>query len=76
MALSPDLLAVLACPVCRGTLDVVGATEGLSCARCAVVYPVWEEIPVMLAEEAVPAREWEKGRRKADPAAGPDGTTV
>ncbi|MDL2209802.1 Trm112 family protein [Desulfovibrio sp. OttesenSCG-928-O18] len=69
MTLAPELLAVLACPVCRGSLDVAGETEGLCCSKCAVVYPVREEIPVMLAEEAIPAREWERGRREADPAA-------
>lgn len=74
MALDPELLAVLVCPVCRGALAVVGGDgessvpEGLACAHCAVVYPVRDEIPVMLAEEAVPAREWEKGAREADPA--------
>lgn len=69
MTLAPELLAVLACPACRGSLDVTGETEGLLCPRCAVVYPVREEIPVMLIEEAVPVREWEKGRREANPAA-------
>ena len=66
MALDPELLGILVCPMCRGRLDVVGETEGLACGKCGVVYPVREEIPVMLAEEAVPVREWEQGRREAD----------
>ena len=64
MALDPDLLNILACPVCRGGLDIMGETEGLACARCAVVYPVRDEIPVMLAEEAVSARDWAAGKRE------------
>ena len=71
MPLDPELLRVLACPVCRGNLDVMGETEGLACARCAVVYPVRDEIPVMLAEEAVPARAWAEGKREAAPGAAP-----
>lgn len=65
MPLDAELLSILACPVCRGGLDVTGATEGLACSRCAVVYPIRDEIPVMLAEEAVPAREWAAGKREA-----------
>lgn len=65
MALDPALLHILACPVCRGDLEIMGETEGLACARCAVVYPIREEIPVMLAEEAVPRREWSAGKREA-----------
>lgn len=65
MTLDPELLSVLACPVCRNSLEITGMTEGLACPKCAVVYPVRDEIPVMLAEEAVPAREWAAGRREA-----------
>ena len=65
MSLDSHLLAVLACPVCRGDLAVVGEQEGLSCVRCAKVYPIRDEIPVMLAEEAVAATAWAKGQREA-----------
>lgn len=69
MPLDPELIRILACPVCRGSLDIKGETEGLACPRCAMVYPVRAEIPVMLAEEAVPAREWAAGKREAAPGA-------
>ncbi len=69
MTLDSELLGILACPKCRGGLsalnDAAGEIEGLSCARCAVVYPVREEIPVMLVEEAVPLRDWQAGSRAA-----------
>ena len=82
MTLDAELLSILACPVCRGSLetmpraatdapgepgspDTQKTVEGLACQRCAAVYPVRDEIPVMLAEEAVPAREWAQGKREA-----------
>lgn len=41
-------------------------TEGLCCEACAVVYPVRENIPVMLPEKAVPRKAWDKGKREAE----------
>lgn len=60
MVLNPDLLAVLACPACKGGLERTDEAQGLICRKCAVVYPVVEEIPIMLAEEAIPLRQWER----------------
>jgi uncharacterized protein YbaR (Trm112 family) len=71
MTLDPELLGLLVCPLCRGGLAVVGETEGLACGKCGVVYPVLDEIPVMLAEEAVPAREWAQGKREPGPRGAP-----
>ncbi len=70
MSLDPELLSILACPACRGGLSVKGAEEGLCCPACAVVYPIRDQIPVMLVEEAVALADWEKGQRQA-PAARP-----
>lgn len=64
MALHADLLRILACPKCKGELEIVGQEEGLKCSACAVVYPIREEIPVMLIEEAVPLSKWEQGVRE------------
>lgn len=65
MPLNKELLEILACPKCRGTLTVVDGEQGLKCEACAVVYPVRDEIPVMLIEEAVPVAAWESGTRSA-----------
>ena len=54
MSLPPDLLAILACPRCKGRLLLAPAGDGLGCARCGVAYPVVDEIPVLIFEEAVP----------------------
>ncbi len=52
--LSPELLEILACPKCkdRVVLDPGGAF--LVCERCRLRYPIREDIPIMLIEEAVP----------------------
>lgn len=54
MSLSPQLLAVLVCPRCRGELDYRESESSLVCPRCALRYPVRDDIPVMLIDEAVP----------------------
>jgi len=69
VSLNPELLAILACPACKGELTRVGADEGLACAACGVVYPVRDDIPIMLAEEAVPQARWDAGVRSAKDAA-------
>lgn len=53
-----ELLGLLACPQCRGGLVLLPRQDGLLCQACAVVYPVREDIPVMLIEEAVPLEKW------------------
>ncbi|MDE7064548.1 MAG: Trm112 family protein [Desulfovibrionaceae bacterium] len=67
MNMNKELLEILACPRCHGALEALGdnADEGLSCPACAVVYPVRDDIPVMLVEEAVPLADWQRGQRQA-----------
>lgn len=49
---SPELMALLACPSCRQPLDQRGAL--LVCRGCGLGYPVRDGIPVLLVAEAVP----------------------
>jgi len=63
VAINPDLLTILACPKCRQSVTLVDGKDGLACAACKTVYPIRDEIPVMLIEEAVPVERWEKGER-------------
>ncbi len=65
MKISEELLAILACPACKGAVDMTEEGDGLACPACGVVYPVREGIPVMLAEEAVDSDRWAKGERTA-----------
>lgn len=52
--LPPALLAVLACPKCKGRLDVDGEGEagGLRCPACRLRYRVDGGVPVLLIDEA------------------------
>lgn len=61
MAINSELLAILACPACRSGLESAGEGCGLICRKCAVVYPIVEDIPILLVEEAVSLRQWNAG---------------
>jgi hypothetical protein len=52
MNLSPDLLAILVCPACKGDLVYDASAQTLTCGACRLRYRVVEGIPVMLVEEA------------------------
>jgi len=56
-----DIRDLLACPRCGGVLrdSRVGGGEALTCDACALVYPVEEGIPVLLAERAQPCTQAE-----------------
>jgi ubiquinone/menaquinone biosynthesis C-methylase UbiE/uncharacterized protein YbaR (Trm112 family) len=49
----PDVSRIMACPVCKGPLNV--APGALQCPRCRVSYPVIDGIPRLLAPAAPPA---------------------
>jgi uncharacterized protein len=52
MALSKELLDILVCPQCKGELELTTQQDGLSCHACQLCYPIKEDIPVMLIDEA------------------------
>ncbi|HEA83826.1 MAG: Trm112 family protein [Thermodesulfobacterium sp.] len=56
-----EYLKVLACPKCKGELiyKIYSKKEGFYCEKCKLFYPIVEDIPVMLIEEAInlPASE-------------------
>jgi uncharacterized protein len=52
MAVHPDLLKLLVCPVCKAPLALVDRDTGLKCDTCHRVYPIRDDIPVMLVSEA------------------------
>jgi uncharacterized protein len=54
MAISQELLEILACPKCKGELQLTEPQDGLICQACKLVYPIREDIPVMLIDEAKP----------------------
>jgi len=50
--LDPALLEILACPNCRAELRVDEGREELVCTSCGYAYPVRDDIPVLLVDEA------------------------
>jgi len=52
MPISKELLAILVCPLCKKPVHLLTDNSGLKCDACKRVYPVRDEIPVMLIEEA------------------------
>jgi uncharacterized protein YbaR (Trm112 family) len=52
MALSPELLDILVCPADKAKVELTADRSGLKCTECGRVYPIREDIPVMLIEEA------------------------
>jgi uncharacterized protein len=52
MALSKELLEILACPQCKGEIHLNEASDGLICEACKLLYEIRDDIPVMLIDEA------------------------
>jgi hypothetical protein len=52
MAISQELLDILVCPICKTPVKLLADGSGLKCSTCHRVYPVRDDIPVMLPEEA------------------------
>ncbi len=52
MAVDPELLQILACPNCKTPVVLVHDGTGLKCNECHRVYPIKDDIPVMLIDEA------------------------
>jgi len=52
MGLSGELLAILACPACKGPVTHDDDRQEILCQACRLAYPVRDGIPVMLIDEA------------------------
>lgn len=52
MAVDPELLKILVCPLCKTPVVPTPDQKGLKCATCRRVYPVKDDIPIMLVDEA------------------------
>ena len=62
-SMKKSLLTILACPVCKGKLELTVTAEkdneivtgSLYCAKCKVNYPITDTIPNLLPPEKVPS---------------------
>jgi len=50
--LDARLLEILVCPICKGPLDYRKPQAELVCKPCRLAYPVKDDIPVMMEDEA------------------------
>lgn len=48
------LLDILVCPICKGRLDYRKSEMELVCKPCKLAFPIRDDIPVMLEDEARP----------------------
>ncbi|MBA3340461.1 MAG: Trm112 family protein [Gemmatimonadaceae bacterium] len=54
MSVDPRLLEILVCPRCKGELEYREQESTLVCHACSLRYPIRDDIPVMLIDEATP----------------------
>ena len=54
MTIAPELLEILVCPKCKGDLDYRQDESLLVCPACRLGYPIEDDIPIMLIDEAKP----------------------
>jgi len=50
--MDPKLLDILVCPLCKGPLHYKKSDKELICKACRLAYPIRDDIPVMLEDEA------------------------
>ncbi|MEV0581922.1 Trm112 family protein [Nonomuraea sp. NPDC050310] len=52
MKIDDWLLEILACPACKAPLRAETERDELACTSCGLIYPVRDDIPVLLVDEA------------------------
>ena len=74
MAVSQELLEILACPACKAKVELKPNGSALKCVECKRVYPIRDDIPVMLIDEATIEESDERSARNGElaPATAPE----
>lgn len=65
MDLPKDLLASLACPKCHDPVRVSRDDEGVVCGKCRLLYPIRQDIPIMMIDQAVPLGQVGEGSMRS-----------
>jgi len=52
MSVRSELLEILACPQCKKPVELAPEGDFILCKACRLRYPVRDDIPVMLIDEA------------------------
>ncbi|WP_417914239.1 Trm112 family protein [Candidatus Electronema sp. JM] len=55
--ISQKLLDIIACPKCKGPVQLAETQDSLVCLACQLVYEIRDDIPIMLLDEAKPLRQ-------------------
>lgn len=71
MALNTELLTIIVCPNCRGEVDYHEPQQVIECRECHYRYPVRDDIPVLLIDEAAKPDQTPQG--SAPPSGKPAG---
>ncbi|KRT66222.1 MAG: hypothetical protein XU11_C0011G0011 [Candidatus Dadabacteria bacterium CSP1-2] len=59
MPIDEKLLEILACPKCKGDIRLKDDQSGLICDQCKLLYPIKDDIPIMLIDEAIKLEQTE-----------------
>ena len=59
--INKELLDILACPKCKGALQLTEKQDGLICEACKLLYEIRDDIPIMLIDEAKKLDEVQEG---------------
>lgn len=54
MAINRKLKEILACPKCKGSVEIYEDKQEIHCRHCLLVYRIEDDIPIMLIDEARP----------------------
>ena len=62
-----ELLEILACPKCKSEVRLDEGAQRIICTSpsCGLRYPIRDDIPVMLIDEAIPVAKWDQGVRES-----------
>jgi len=52
MSVRPELLEIMVCPKCKQPVELVTEGDSLLCESCRLRYPIRDDIPIMLIDEA------------------------
>ncbi len=52
MAVAQELLDILVCPACKLPVKLTPDGQGLKCGHCRRVYPIKDDIPDMIIDDA------------------------
>lgn len=55
--LKKELLEILACPQCKGEVEMDKEEKEILCRTCKLAYEIRDGIPIMLIDEAKPLSE-------------------